>query len=53
MISKNAIMYNKFILDMIKLEIIYNDVSREIKALLDRAREQAKMELRKEENGRK
>lgn len=49
MINKNAIMYHNFIDELDTLETIYNDVSKEIKALLDRAREQARMELRKEE----
>lgn len=53
MINKNAIMYHNFIDELDTLETIYNDVSNEIKALLDRAREQAQMELRKAEKGSK
>lgn len=51
MINKKSkkVMYHNFIDDLDVLKATYADVSDEIKKQLDRASEQANMELRKEE----
>lgn len=55
MINKKSksVMYHNFLNDIDVVMAMYDDVSNEIKALLDRAREQAQMELRKAEKGSK
>jgi hypothetical protein len=51
MISKKSkiVLYHNFIDDLDVLKATYADVSEDIKRLLDRASEQANVELRKEE----
>lgn len=47
--KSKTVMYHNFLNDLDVVKTMYADVSSEIKALLDRASEQARVELRKEE----
>ena len=49
MINKKAVMYHNFLNDLDVVKAMYADVSSEIKELLNRVSEQARVELRKEE----
>lgn len=49
MINKKTVMYHNFLNDLDVMKAMYSDVSDEIKNLLERASNQAQMELRKEE----
>ena len=49
MINKKSVMYHNFLNDLDVVKAMYADVSSEIKELLNRVSEQARVELRKEE----
>lgn len=49
MINKKAVMYHNLINDLEAIETFYENASDDIKALIKRAKEQAHVELRKEE----